>query len=332
MSNLGQSVRHDGHVRQEALAWLSRLRSSSNERDHAAFESWYCAEPLHADIYDDVLATWEKTVLAGQTAAAGWQQPQRSKLSYALAAAAAIVLVVATSLVLIQTQGPSASGKPEAIAARIGEIRTIALADGSRITLDSGSSVEVAYTNETRRVTLERGRARFEVADDADRPFVVAARDRSVIAHGTVFDVSLLNDRLTVSLLEGSIEIVDGSASERKARPSGTFLAPGQRMTLRGNEPMPPPLFFEPSHERWPSGMISFEDAPLRDVIEEANRYSVVQIRLADASAGQLRFTGSVRAGDPGELAEMLSAMFRLSRTPASKGEIVLAKPSGAPK
>ncbi|WP_188053926.1 FecR family protein [Sphingosinithalassobacter sp. CS137] len=315
-------------MREEALGWLNRLRSSGSEEHHAEFERWYSAEPLHADIYDDVLATWEKTALAEQTPAAAMRHRQRprSRYGYALAAAAAIILVVVASLTFYRQFGPDERSGSYTVVARAGEIRTVALADGSQVTLDSGSSLRIAFTDDARRMSLERGRARFAVAHEADRPFIVDARGRSVVAHGTLFDVSLIGDRVTVSLLEGEVEIRDTPTAKQSSSARGTLLAAGQRVTLAPHEPAPQPSPFQPAQERWPSGMLSFEDTPLREVVETANRYSSIRILLAQPGLGQLRFTGTVRAGDSDELAQMIAAMFGLSHSRDPAGNIILAK------
>ena len=57
-----------------------------------------------------------------------------------------------------------------------------------------------------RLLTLSEGRARFIVAHEA-RPFIVRAASNEVVATGTIFDVSLIQDRLAVVLLEGSVEV-----------------------------------------------------------------------------------------------------------------------------
>src|SRR3546814_4387812 len=92
------------------------------------------------------------------------------------------------------------------LASKSGEIRTVALEDGSRVTLDTDTIVHVAYSPTERGLKLERGRARFDVSYDASRPFVVFAGGGSITAHGTVFDVAVVDRHVSVALLRGSIE------------------------------------------------------------------------------------------------------------------------------
>src|SRR5207245_2615866 len=67
----------------------------------------------------------------------------------------------------------------------IGERSVLALADGSKVTLNTASAVRADYTGRERRLTLVRGEAFFDVAKDPTRPFMVTAGSRQVIAVGT---------------------------------------------------------------------------------------------------------------------------------------------------
>ena len=218
-------------VREQAIAWLARLRSEPTDIDRADFENWYVADPRHAETYEDVLNTWDETALAGRTPAARERHAGRrhSGVKVAGVAAAVLLLLVAGSFALTRYawRGPV----PETLlASRIGQIRTIVLDDGSRVTLDTDSVVHVAFDEDQRRLMLERGRARFEVAHDARRPFVVTAGTSEVVAHGTVFDIDLRQPR---ALAQQRAEIIIVSrpdhraAEERRFRRRGD-VEPGQ--------------------------------------------------------------------------------------------------------
>ena len=57
----------------------------------------------------------------------------------------------------------------------------------AKISLDSDTLIEVAYSDERRSLTLLSGRAKFDVAKDPRRPFTVRAHGRLVVATGTVW-------------------------------------------------------------------------------------------------------------------------------------------------
>lgn len=311
-------------VREQAIAWLARLRAGPSDQDIADFETWYAADPQHADTYDALLDSWDDTALVARTPVA--QQPRlaagRPWWKAAAAAAAVLLLLIAGGLILTGT--PRRDITPQSmLASRIGEIRTITLEDGSRVTLDTNSAVEVRFDGEQRRVQLERGRARFEIAHDARRPFVVAAGPGEIVAHGTVFDVDLRRSGILVVLLQGSVEVRRPNAGGTPA--ASTMLKPGQQLAISAGPAAASPAAIRAPETRWPSGMLSFEDAPLADVLASANRYSRTQIVIRDPAVGERRFTGTFKADEPVQLAEMIGPMFGLRIEHDQNDNLILA-------
>src|SRR3546814_16085472 len=101
-----------------------------------------------------------------------------------------------------------------------GERRTVRLADGTAITLNTDSAVRVGYVADRRLVRLLRGQALFEVAKDPHRPFVVQAGAKQITALGTIFEVRLLDSaRMTVPLVEGKFVVAQGEERPDAAYP-----------------------------------------------------------------------------------------------------------------
>ena len=77
------------------------------------------------------------------------------------------------------------------------------LADGSTVTLNTDTRIDIQYDRKRRGITLMRGQALFEVVED-ERPFEVIAGNRRIVALGTAFDVRMRPDNgVQVTLLEG---------------------------------------------------------------------------------------------------------------------------------
>lgn len=239
----------------------------------------------------------------------------------------AACLVGGIALALVLLLGPrwlpnSAGPQPQSFATAIGEIRQIALPDGSRLVLDSGSRVEARFGPSERLLTLSEGRARFIVAHEA-RPFIVRAASNDVVATGTIFDVSLTQDRLAVVLLEGSVEVRQRRDGQNA---SAHRLAAGQRLVISGAAPGVSQRATR-GETLWPSGMLEFEDTPLREAVALVNRYSRVQLRLADGRIGALRVSGAYRARDVLGFARSLAAAFSLRLDTQPDGSLVLSDP-----
>ncbi|MBN8813458.1 MULTISPECIES: FecR family protein [unclassified Sphingomonas] len=242
-------------------------------------------------------------------------------------AAAAVLLVVLAGFWFVRAP----SGAPEAplVAAaeptvsRVGEIRAVKLADGSTVTLDTDSAIEVRLSGDLRLVRLVRGRARFDVAHDAARPFRVEAGGRTVTALGTLFDVGFERGGVRVSLFRGSVDV-------RGLAPAGsvaavTRLSPGECFTDRSREPQV--VKAPPGLQQWVSGMLDFDGVPLGDVLEQTNRYSARKIRLGDPSLAGQRVTGGFRPLPVDELAAALAAAFSLRVERSPQGDLILRRP-----
>ncbi|WP_336968212.1 FecR family protein [Sphingobium aromaticiconvertens] len=319
--------RSDDQIREEAAAWLARLRDSSDTQDYEAFADWYSADIRHADLYDEVLASWDETASAGLTPAgeansqAKSAQPTKNGGRLMLAAAACIVIALA----LVCLHALSAAGNPkraDELASGIGEIRTLSLPDGSKVTLDAGSVVIVDYGDQQRHLLLQRGRARFDVAHDAVRPFIVSAGNGDVIAHGTIFDVDLQGQRMTVSLLRGSVEVKRHFGTRQ-----GQFLMPGESAFVEDGAPSEPEPISAGARD-WPTGVLSFSNAELGDVARLANRHAAAGIIIVSPDAAQLKFTGTMVADDTAGLAKLLAATFGLSLNKDRAGNFLLAVPA----
>ena len=171
-----------------------------------------------------------------------------------------------------------------------GERSVITLADGSIVSSNTNSLVEVSFSASERLVKLLRGQAYFEVAEDVYRPFVVQAGDQRVVALGTAFDVRFdREDRVEITLVEGRVEVNDVS------RARGTFprkggqapvdpiaLTPGHRLIARAASASEVVVTDTVEETSWRSGQLLFRERPLASAVEEINRYSLQKLVLAD--------------------------------------------------
>ena len=314
-------------VRREASDWVARLGGQAGAEDHAAFRRWRDADPRHAAAEDRLAAIWNQAGRLSRSKAAGGvpadTRPARPRaLGFALAASlAAVVLITTLLLGSSWLPGSTSQQDPMLFAAAVGEIREIELPDGSRLTLDSASRVEAAFTDGERKLTLREGRARFQVAHET-RPFLVRAGASEVVATGTLFDVSLIGGRTTVLLLEGSVEVraeVDRGKRER--------LAPGQKLILAASAPAERQRAAR-GDAAWPTRMLEFDDTRLDEAAALANRYSKVQLKLGDERIRGLRVNGAFRAGDANGFAQSLAMAFDLRGVRQPDGNLLLVDAS----
>ena len=318
----------------EASAWFARMRGSDAEMSRLEFERWRASDPRNRAAYARIERRWQLAAgLAGSPLAQEHLAAVSRRSIFAMpgprAASASVIvalLVGGGAVFLWRGEGlrPAAVAQAGApFETRIGEIHTIRLADGTTVTLDTDSAIEPEFTGQARVVRLSRGRARFDVAHEAGRPFMVEAGGRTIFDRGTLFDVVLGREGVKVVLLRGAVEIRD-----RKARGAGgapiARLVPGQVFADAPAAGMAQVSATPGGADQWVKGMLSFDGAPLEQVVAAANRYSAHKIRLGEPALARLRVTGTFRATPTDTLAEILAATFNLRVERDAQGDFIL--------
>jgi transmembrane sensor len=326
-----ETPRRQERLRREAAAWFARLRAPDGERSRSAFEAWRADDPARGQAYDRLMRRWEEASVLGppQTMGAArrppahlWVLPLGLGLA-GVAAGAVLVLAVAPAAPdWIKVQVASL-GWPQRISTEVSQIRSLRLADGSQLVLDTDTQVTMA----ARRVELLRGRARFDVAQDPGRPFIVAAGGGEIVTRGGVFDVALSPEHLVaVSLVRGVVD-VDPDGGRRRVRARRALrLSSGQRLAYGPTVAAPLAQSATPGAPMWPSGLLDFRRTPLSAAVAEANRYSRQKIILEDQGIGELQVSGVFKAAATADLASSLAAMFDLRLERAPNGDFVLRR------
>ncbi|WP_066855458.1 FecR family protein [Sphingobium sp. TCM1] len=311
-------------LRDEAAAWFAAMRGPAAADRKMEFDAWMAASPSHRAAYARISEIYNlgKGLEFDHEPAIAANRRQRRQLSVLAAALCLGIISVAAFVWKPLHPGPSTdAARSMAVAAKasntmqtsIGEIRRIKLADGSILTLDTGSIVRADFTDSARTLHLERGQARFEVAHEA-RPFTVMAGALSVTAHGTVFDVSAISDgRFAVHLLRGSVEVTQRDRAEGQRILTTKMLSPGQAaetgstgLSLLKQFPT------NPAGNDWPSLLRQFDRIEVGELIQEANRYSRVKIRAPAPEVAAMRASGTFRINDPQRLASNLAVLLDL--------------------
>lgn len=302
----------------EASAWFARLRGPDAAALRSEFEVWR-SEAENAEAYREMEAIWDASASVSRPAPRRAQRLRPGLIAAGVAAAVTISFLAAS--VLDRTHSAAIYGSER------GAIRTVTLADGSHVTLDTASRISVDLAKDERRVALLAGRARFAVAKDPARPFVVSAGDDAVVARGTLFDVRLRAGGAEVALYEGAVDL-----ERRESRAPPRVLArlrPGQKAVFAANDA--PPAIAIARGDDWTDGVLSGQEMRLADVVSEANRYGRIRIVLGDPALGELRISGGFRPADTRSLADAMAAALDLTVTPDPDGNLVLSRKHGGP-
>ena len=207
MDTSGAPTARNAHrtARAEAAAWIVRLHGPHRSPElEAAFRDWLAAHPENGKQFERVTEVWDagsSVPVPGAPRLARWKEPLVRR-QWTLAAG---VLLVICGLV---GWGVWRAWADPTYTTGIGEQRIVRLDDGTRLSLNSGTRVRIAYDDSERRVELERGEAYFEVAHNPARPFIVTAGNHQVTALGTVFVVRYEAAQTAVTLLEGKVAVL----------------------------------------------------------------------------------------------------------------------------
>jgi len=214
----------------------------------------------------------------------------------------------------------------------------------------------VQYRESERLIALECGQARFDVAKDPIRPFRVRARDQTVIALGTQFNVEIVADSVLVSMIEGHVAVVpenphpnlspsDGEGPKKylpsiplqrleregPAKREGEEVknkiielnaGEGLRVRTDGQAVILPKIDLGRA-TAWQSGKMFFDNEPLASAAERVNRYSRSQIEV-DPSVAGVGVSGVFNAGDSAAFIEAISTYFAVQVNRTGTSEIRL--------
>jgi transmembrane sensor len=191
----------------------------------------------------------------------------------------------------------------------VGERRTLTLADGSVVTLDARSRIQVKYGDRERLISLEQGQARFDVAKEPSRPFRVKAGRETVIALGTQFNIELVARSVLVTLIEGRVAVMPDTGPRADADPQINLTAGEALQVHQDGKAVRLPRVDVNRVTAWQNGKMFFDNEPLASAAERVNRYASEQIEV-DPSAANIGISGVFNAGDARAFIEAVTAYF----------------------
>jgi transmembrane sensor len=148
--------------------------------------------------------------------------------------------------------------------------RSVTLADGSRIYLNSHSTLKIHKKFSTNRVVHLQGEAFFEVAKDSLHPFSVLTQDIETIVLGTAFSVRAFQDQpQVIAVKEGKVNVkqIGGDSVEQTLLQNDQLVVTPDVKFGKVNK-------IDPDREfAWVEGTIVFDRKPLREVLRELDEW-----------------------------------------------------------
>lgn len=286
---------------EQAIEWLVTLNSGmATAEEDAEFTRWYQQHPEHARAWQRMQHIGQRFSQAGSLVDSDLANQTLHNTDRLAGKRRRFIKTLVwlgvggSTLHIAQQQVPWRSQLALALAdehTSVGEQRTLTLADGTIIMLNTATAIDIAYTSSQRTIQLRQGEIMVQTSHADGRPFTVATSEGLLTPIGTRFTVrrdeeSSHTPTTLLSVLEGAVQV---QAKER------TFEAPtqvnaGQKLRFSRTNLLPV-MGLAPNSTGWLNGQFIAVAMPLDQFITELGRYHPARLRCAPAAA-QLRITG----------------------------------------
>ncbi|QRF61609.1 FecR domain-containing protein [Variovorax paradoxus] len=299
----------DPAVVRRAAEWMARLWSGeASDQDRAACEHWRAQHPDHERAWNRLQSFEDKLhALPREAARHALREPVRTgrRRALQLLGLTAAVGGIAAALRGTETWQLAASDH----STRTGEIREIALPDGTRVVLGTATAIDLRFDAHERRLVLRAGEILVTTAPDpagAHRPFRVHSRQGSVEALGTRFSVRQEAEASRVAVFEGAVAVRPARAPEAMVR-----VGAGQGTVFFADRAQAPDAVAD-SAAAWTRGVLVAEDMRVADFVAELARYRPGVLRC-DPEVAELRVTGVFSLRDTDRALENLALALPVS-------------------
>ncbi|WP_085697751.1 FecR family protein [Pseudomonas sp. B26(2017)] len=274
------------HVLDAAIAWQLTL-DSSTPLEREEFAKWHAANEEHARAWRQLGMLDQRLSVANGPARSALLQSRegiRRRVRKLGSGLASVVAVIGLALFAGERYLPLDYWLADQRTAT-GEQRTVRLADGTVLNLNTHSAVDVRFNEKQRLIVLQEGEILVETGHGDARPFIVETAEGSMRALGTRFLVKREDAGTRLSVLQSAV------AAHPQFDPKEQILREGQQVLIRHNG-LDSVLALNPGADAWTRGMLVVDNARLEDLVHELGRYRRGHLGIAPDVA-DLRITGS---------------------------------------
>ena len=236
--------------------------------------------------------------------------------------AATILLILSLGFIAYQQFKPRFETSLNQYVTEQGKVKSIVLSDGTKVWLNSHSVLIASepFVDEMREVLLI-GEGYFEVAHNADKPFIIKTPFLKTKVLGTHLNISAYpgDDKLNVTLYEGKVELSDAQSPQNKL-----VMQPGEKTTFSVNEKnfYSKQNYLEKPAE-WRDGVLRFYDEDLNSITKKLERKFMTRIFIVDDEVGKLNFTASFDTEPLEKILNLLSEAHGFQTIKTTNGIII---------
>lgn len=292
-------------IEHQAAAWLARKDGDGwSAAEQTQLDQWIGASTAHRVAYLRLAAAWSKADRLAPAKPDTQRRPLSRWSPWRIAAAVLVTVGAFAGALAVRT-----SASEERYETALGAHRTLALKDGSTLTLNTATLLRTRVSPSARTVWLDRGEAYFEIAHDAAHPFVVVSGTNRITVLGTRFTVRREAGGTEVMVVDGRVQVENGQSQQPPL------------ILLKHQKVVASPAGMRQSEESdariaqilsWREGKLVFDQTTLDAAAGQFNRYNQKKLVVADAGAAALKIGGRFDAGNVKGFANLLQRGFGL--------------------
>lgn len=298
-----QPIAH--HILEEAAQWLTTMQEAPlTDAEQRRFSQWQSQSEAHQRAWrraEHLLIQFRS--LPTELASPSLRRSTDSGRRRTVQALVAMLLAVPVGWQLWRHQPWRALMAADYVALQ-GQTQQATLADGSQITLNTATEVDVYFAAQERLLHLRKGEIYISTAKDPQqppRPFLVRSAQGRMRALGTRFSVRQLADATWLAVYEGAVQVQPSNASETSWR----VVSAGEQVRF-GKEAIGTPVPVTEGQIAWRNGLLMADNMTLSEWSQELARYSGTTFDVAP-SAHKLRISGVFPTHDLPRALQMLT-------------------------
>lgn len=281
---------------------ITYFRCETTRSEEIAIFNWLAEDPdgSHKKEYNQARALYEGLVMySDDVKAESRSLPVWKKfLNYSVRAAAVVAVIVSVGILSRHAVLDKLSRQMETIVVPEGKSMQMALADGTKVWLNSGTKMDipVVFSNKSRKVKLYSGEVLFEVEKNAKWPFIVDTYAGDITVLGTKFDVIVEKDRefFSTALLEGCVKVDTKIGAQREF-----ILHPNESLTRDDNVWTNGFIKSSESVICWTKGLIDVADMSFEDILRKMENAFNVKMVIEREDMPVIGLTrGKIRVSD----------------------------------
>ncbi len=285
-------------IKEEATFWVTCEKEGLSAFQHEELHDWLAQNPLHVKAYQRIKSIYAMSLSLPKASANSLSERahkevkkiKRFEQTKYFARVAAIFLVMGVSTFGVYDTF-FALKFSDSFNADVTPITKQVLPDGSIISYDAKTQMSVAFYNNNRVVTLDKGAAMFEVAKDAKRVFIIHSDKVNIEVVGTKFEVIRSNDATTINVEEGTVKTYyDASWFEKR---NEILLSKADSITYVHEGVVSHYAKINPSKIAiWRDNRINFNQVTLKHAMDEFSKYTTISFAFATPEIENYVITG----------------------------------------